>query len=339
MNRRTTGLDAEDPAVCPTHCPSQSVKGRQSVLERHRHAFQRNLPQGTPSVAEQSSRSCHEGNLPDPKRAPASVAHGRLRDMPRTDEVELPKTTFSQVMEAVAKLPGVRINRASYLRSALGRHCTEDEIERAVAESPAAAGIVLSVISKAANTSITYETSKATGLSMLAGIPGGIAMLGTIPGDMAQYVGHMLRIAQKLAYIYSWPSLFAADEDEMDEATESILTLFLGVMVGVQIAQTGVAKASTLIAAQVLKTLPRKALTKGTVYPIVKQVTKVLGVSMTKTIFAGGVAKAIPVAGAALSGGLTLGTFYPMSKRLKKHLASLEITKPGPRAETDFQET
>lgn len=56
---------------------------------------------------------------------------------------------------------------------------------------------------------------------------------------------------------------------------------------------------------------------------------------MTKKLFANGVAKAIPVVGAVLSGGLSLGTFLPMSKRLQKHLASLELTKPGHRQEED----
>lgn len=60
-----------------------------------------------------------------------------------------------------------------------------------------------------------------------------------------------------------------------------------------------------------------------------KKVAGYLGVSMTKTIFAGGVAKAIPVAGALLGGGLTVVTFLPMSKRLQKHLAGSELTDPG----------
>lgn len=251
--------------------------------------------------------------------------------MPGTEVIEQPASKFAQVLDAAAKLPGVRINRAAYLRSALKRHCTAQQIEQAVAGSPAAAGIPLQIITEAANTSIAYETSKATGISALAGIPGGIAMLGTVPGDMAQYVGHMLRIAQKLAYVYSWPDLFAADGDEIDEATEGILTLFVGVMVGVQFAQSSVTKVSTMIAAQVVKKLPQQALTKGAIYPLVKKVAGLLGVSMTKKLFASGVAKAVPVLGAVLSGGLTLATFLPMSKKLQKHLASLELTKPGHR--------
>lgn len=253
--------------------------------------------------------------------------------MPKAQEIEHAGSKFSQVLDAAAKLPGVRINRATYLRAALKRHCTEQQIERAIAESPAAAGVPITIIREVANTSVAYETSKVTGISTLAGIPGGIAMLGTVPADMAQYIGHMLRVAQKLAYIYSWPDLFADDGDEIDEATEGVLTLFVGVMAGVQVAQGGVSKVSAMIAAQVVKKLPQQALTKGVIYPIVKKVAGFLGVSMTKKLFASGVAKAVPVVGAVLSGGLTLGTFLPMSKKLQKHLASLELTKPGHRAE------
>jgi len=252
--------------------------------------------------------------------------------MTDTKELEETGSKFTQVLDAAAKLPGVRINRAAYLRSSLKRYCTAEQIEIAVAESPAAAGIPLSVITQVANTSIGYETSKVTALSAVAGIPGGFAMFGTVPADLAQYMGHMLRITQKLAYLYSWPDLFAEDE-ELDEATESMLILFVGVMFGIQIAQSGVAKVAGMIAANVAKKLPQQALTKGLIYPVVKKVAGYIGTNMTKKVFASGVAKAIPIVGAVLSGGLTLGTFLPMSKRLQKHLASLELTKPGHRGE------
>lgn len=252
--------------------------------------------------------------------------------MAANQQIERSRSEFSQVLDAAAKLPGVRIDRAAYLRKALQRHCTEQQIERAIADSPAGAAIPQSVIREVANTSIKFETSKVTTISAAAGIPGGWALVGTVPADMVQYTGHMLRVAQKLAYIYSWPDLFADDAGELDEATESILILFVGVMFGVTAAQGGVAKVSAMMAAQTVKRLPQKALTQGVIYPIVKKVAGMLGVAMTKKTFASGVAKAIPVAGAVFSGGLTLATFLPMSKRLQRHLASLELTKPGLRA-------
>ncbi|MFT4235236.1 MAG: hypothetical protein QM607_09595, partial [Microbacterium sp.] len=83
--------------------------------------------------------------------------------MTDTQEVEHAGSKFSQVLDAAAKLPGVRINRAAYLRLALKRHCTEEQIEQAIALTPAAAGIPLNVITEVANVSIAYETSKVTG--------------------------------------------------------------------------------------------------------------------------------------------------------------------------------
>ncbi len=245
--------------------------------------------------------------------------------------VQAPGSRFTQLLDAAAQLPAVRIDRAAYLRGALKRYCSEQQVEEAISGSPATAGIPLKVITAAANTSIKFETSRTAALSTIAGIPGGLFMIGTVPADMVQYFGHVLRIAQKLAYIYSWPDLFAKDSEALDEATESILTLFVGVMFGAQLAQAAVSKVSVMIAEQVVKKLPQQALTHGAIYPVVKKVAALLGTQMTKPLFAGGIAKAVPVVGAVFSGGITLATFLPMARRLQKHLASLELTKPGHR--------
>ncbi len=80
--------------------------------------------------------------------------------MKQGKEVENPESRFFAVLLAAAKLPGVRIHRQAYLRSALARHCSEEEIRRAIEETPAAAGITVDVLEKAANDSIRYETAK-----------------------------------------------------------------------------------------------------------------------------------------------------------------------------------
>lgn len=236
-----------------------------------------------------------------------------------------PEATFNAMLGAAAGLPGVRIDRATYLRAALGRHCSEEQISKAIDESPAAAGIPLVLIKKIADESINLETTKVTLISAAAGIPGGFAMLGTVPADTLQYFAHMLRIAQKLAYLYSWPDLF--DGDDMDDATKGVLTLFVGVMFGVHAANVGLAKVAIKMSNAALIKLPQKALTKGVIYPIVKKVAVAIGEKMTKEIFAKGVSKAIPVVGALLSGGLTLASYLSMCKRLKSHLSRSELLK------------
>lgn len=251
--------------------------------------------------------------------------------MKQGKEIENPESRFSVVLVGAAKLPGVRINREAYLRSALARHCSEDDIRRAIEETPAAAGITVEVLDKVANDSIRYETGKVSALSAAAGIPGVFALPATVPADMAQYFGHMLRIAQKLAYLYSWPDLFSDEGDDVDDATMGVLTLFFGVMFGTQSANAAVGKVAGMMAEQVAKKLPQKALTQGVIYPIVKKVAAYLGVQMTKQTFAKSVSKAIPLIGAVVSGGLTFATFLPMARRLKKHLSSLPLADPSHR--------
>ncbi|MFJ3929335.1 hypothetical protein [Streptomyces sp. NPDC090029] len=235
---------------------------------------------------------------------------------------ENPESRFSAVMVGAARLPGVRIHREAYLRKALARYCSEDEIRRAVEETPAAAGLTTELLGRAADDSIRYETAKVSALSAAAGVPGFLALPATVPADTAQYFAHMLRIAQKLAYLYSWPDLFSEDDgDDVDDATMGVLTLFFGVMFGTQSANAAVGKVAGMMAEQVAKKLPQKALTQGVVYPVVKKVAAYIGVQMTKQTFAKSVSKAIPVVGAAVSGTLTFATYRPMAKRLKKHLS------------------
>jgi uncharacterized protein (DUF697 family) len=62
--------------------------------------------------------------------------------------------------------------------------------------------------------------------------------------------------------------------------------------------------------------LPKKALTKTLYYRLIKSIAKVLGVKMTKQVFARGVSKFIPLLGGALSGGMTYAMMRPMGKRL-----------------------
>ena len=140
-------------------------------------------------------------------------------------------------------------------------------------------------------------------------------------------MAHTLRVAQKLAYICRWPSLFTNGEDELDDATKNILIVFLGVMMGVGQANIVLNKVATQMAEQVVKRLPRQALTKGTLYPLVKMIAKYVGVRMNTRIFAKSVSKVVPLIGGLVSGGLTYATFRPQCARLKSHLGGLDLAQ------------
>ncbi len=237
--------------------------------------------------------------------------------------------SFEMVLKTATGLPMVKIDRESFLQTALAKHFDQETIDKAIADNPASAGIHVEQINEIAKNSINYETTKVTALSVAAGIPGGVAMLGTVPADLAQYFGHMLRVLQKLVYLYGWQELF--DENgNMDDETANLLTLFTGVMFGVNGATSAITKVAEKAAEKTAKTLANKALTKGAIYPIVKKVAGVLGIKMTKTIFARGVSKIIPVLGGVTSGALTLATYKPMAEKLRKYLEGLNL------ADVDF---
>lgn len=238
-----------------------------------------------------------------------------------------PEQVFEDILAAAANMPGVRIDRDAFLKRSLRKHFGYSTVKKAIEKNPAAAGISPEAIKRIAKESINYETGKVTAISTAAGIPGGFAMIGTVPADLAQYFAHVLRITQKLAYLYSWPSLF--DENgEMDDQTKSLLTLFIGIMFGAQAANEGIAKIAAKVAANLEKKLPQQALTKGFIYPIVKKVASYLGVKLTKDTFAKGVGKIVPVVGGVVSGGLTLATFRPMCAKLRNYLADLPLADP-----------
>ena len=223
--------------------------------------------------------------------------------------------TWDGVMDVALRMPGVKVDRNTYLNKAFSPYgdVSALKIKRPVD--------VFSeeLVSKIADDAIKAQTRTVTSISTLAGIPGGIAMAATIPGDLAQYYYHVLLIAQKLCYIYGWPDL--QDENgEIGEGARSILTIFVGVMLGAQAANKAVGEIAKRFAGQVARRLPQKALTKSFIYPIVKQIAKWIGVKMTKEIFAKAVSKTIPLIGGGISGAITFATFKPMAKKLQKEL-------------------
>ena len=62
----------------------------------------------------------------------------------------------------------------------------------------------------------------------------------------------------------------------------------------------------------------KKALTKTIYYPVTKKVLAVFGTKLTKTTFAKGVSKAVPLVGGVVSGGLNYFSMKPMAMEVKK---------------------
>lgn len=238
-------------------------------------------------------------------------------------------TMWNKVMANAMSIPGVKVNRAEYLTSTLMSYCDVEQLKMIKEGKRPIDFLSMEQLDKLAKGCISNHATKVTAVSAAAGLPGGWTIAATIPADMAQYYYHVFVLSQKLAYIYGFPDL--VDENgNLSEDAQNTLTLFVGSMMGVALANEGIQKLAERFAGQVIKRLPRYALTKTVIYPIVKQVAKWIGVKLTKESFAKGLGKVIPVIGAAISGGLTYATFKPGAKRLQKALKeSAETMKKG----------
>ena len=242
-------------------------------------------------------------------------------------EVAKNELTFEKVLITAMRTPGVKINRAKFLQKELTKYCSEYEIKEAIKYNPAKAGISKKTIYKVSTAVINYETTKVTGLSVTASIPGGGWAVGAAAADITSYFAFILRIVQELAYLYGFDQ-FEFNEDSVDSETKQQVLVFIGVMFGVQGAATALQKVADVFSKHIAKNLANKALTKTVYYPIIKNVAQKVGIHMTKQIFADTVASAIPIIGGVLSGGLTYAMFKPGCMKLRKNLMTYNLCDP-----------
>ena len=132
------------------------------------------------------------------------------------------------------KFPGIAVNREEFLRSEFIKDFPQETIDEAVRFNPAHAGIMPEQIEKYANQVIAFERNCVSGISAALSMPGGFTMAATIPADIAQYYAYMLRVAQKLLYLYGFPQIDVNEKGKkFGSETLNILTLCLGAMYGV----------------------------------------------------------------------------------------------------------
>lgn len=260
----------------------------------------------------------------------SSAAVNKVMDVNGDGQVDI-----EDVIIMSLKIPGICINRDEFLRSEFLKEFPKEIIDDAIEYNPAHSGITTDQIEKYADEVIKFERNCVTGISAALSAPGGFAMAATIPADIVQYYGYMLRVTQKLLYLYGFPQIDVTEKGrKFDTETLNILTLCLGVMYGVAGANNALKAVAKALGTGVQKQLMKKALTKGTVYPIVRSVAKWFGVKMTKEVFTGFFKHAIPVVGGVIGGGLTYMSFKPCCDKLKKSLQDTILSNPD-KKETD----
>ena len=163
---------------------------------------------------------------------------------------------WTSLLKTVLDMPGIRVNRDEFLKDKLEKFCPSDKLELAV-ENPVKM-VPKNILDKIANKSINNHTTKVTSLSAATGIIADTTIdfaVNTIASsavgintdnislNTAQYYWHALVLAQKLAYIYGFPTL-----DKLN--TYDISTVFSGVMLGNELADQSINKIAESLAGQ-----------------------------------------------------------------------------------------
>lgn len=222
---------------------------------------------------------------------------------------------FDKVLALAVELPGVKIEREEFLQKYFSSRFDREIVARIVQTSPIRAGVNESVLYEIARECINYEKKKISALSFATGSGGFVG----IPADLAQYMAHVLRISQKLAYIYGYPEIRSI-EGSMDEKTQKIILLFIGVMYGVSGANKVIAEISKSLAGKVGKDILRAALTKTAWYPLLKQCCKQVGIKVTKDALSKIPTKVVPGIGGVVSAGFSYYCFGKGAERLHETL-------------------
>ena len=222
---------------------------------------------------------------------------------------------FDKVLALAVELPGVKIEIEEFLQKYFSSRFDREIVARIVQTSPIRAGVNESVLYEIARECINYEKKKVSALSFATGSGGFVG----IPADLAQYMAHVLRISQKLAYIYGDPEIRSI-EGSMDEKTQKIILLFIGVMYGVSGANKVIAEISKSLAGKVGKDILRAALTKTAWYPLLKQCCKQVGIKVTKDALSKIPTKVVPGIGGVVSAGFSYYCFGKGAERLHETL-------------------
>ena len=188
------------------------------------------------------------------------------------------------VINESLKLPFVKVNRDEFLIKIFGN---DIEDKNKLLEQGPQVLFTKKELDRVAQSRINYLTTQSSALSFATGLPGGLALAATIPADIAQFYGYSLKLAQEISYIYGYDDIWT-DQGELSEQSKNTLILYLGIMLGVTSAGSITRVLSSKLSTQVLKSIPRKALTKTFYFRILKKVVAVFGTRLTKASFAKG---------------------------------------------------
>lgn len=245
-------------------------------------------------------------------------------------------TTFTEIISAAVKLPGVKVNREAFLREQFKRKPSE-LVNEIVNNGPIEAGCTRDELLKLGKARINALSTLSSGASFVAGVPGGFGMAVAIPADVAQFYGIALRLAQELSYLYGIADIWQEGELDHEDVMHQ-LVLYCGVMLGASGAAQAVRVMSRHLADGVMKQLQRSPITRTMLFRIAKTVLKWFNINLLKKTAIQSVGKAIPIIGGVVSGAITFASMKPMGMRLLSTLDKAGFDYTESELQADLEE-
>lgn len=218
----------------------------------------------------------------------------------------------------VVSMPLVRVNRKEFL-SRESSEVSDERLYKIIHEGPQSV-YTPDELEMRANKLIKKNILETAGTSFLAGLPSNPVTASASAGaDIIQYFGFAIHLAQQLCYLFGKDELFS-ENNKLTENGQEALIIYLGIMLGVSSANSGLMFVSRRFGGTAEKKIAKTAVTQTAWYPILKKVGNAIGIKITKQSTGKFLTKAIPVLGGIVSGGLTFISFKPMGMKLEKTL-------------------
>ena len=239
--------------------------------------------------------------------------------------------TWLVFLNSLIKMPGAKIDRAAFLRETFPT-LPQAPMNTMLWSSPADV-LRRDVIDMKAHKIINAHTRDVVAVSAITGIPGGYAMLATIPADTLNYYYHILRLSQKLGYLYGYPDML----DERGNLTlegSMVLTAFMGVMSKVTSAQDLVKIIAREVAGHITENSVSRILHKVMAMPlvsaIINKISQKLGVTISAHSASRALSKVVPLVSGVICGVIAYNNFKPAAHRLcyalKVHPVSRQLS-------------
>ena len=237
---------------------------------------------------------------------------------------------IEDIIIAALRTPGVYVDREEFFRKVFEEKYGADTINTAIKKNPLKACISMIEIDEIADEVIKTERNFVTGISATLGTQGGIGLIAAVPADIIQYHVYLIRIAQKLLYLYGFPKIDMEEKSSgFEEATINLFTICLGIMNEVE----GTSDAIKVIAkAQyngAKKRAMKKILTDGIIEEEAEDAAEWFEERMAKSFIASSVKAMVPIVSSVICGTSTFASFETCADNLRDVLKDTILSNPG----------